>query len=154
MLTLILISTGYDTYKAYSTWRHQPMRIIPSPIHGFLDYVGSLFLIFSPIIFRYSNSTGPEVITPIVIGVILLFTSLITRYEFGLLKLISYPLHLVIDFLLGAAIAISPFVFEFIKTPAFVWLPDILVGVLILLVVLFSKTVTDASITRNQPRRL
>ena len=101
------------------------MRFIPSRVHGILDYVVGVVLIFAPRIFGFQNG-GPEDRIPVILGVATLIYSLLTRYELGLIKVIPFRVHLTLDFLSGVFLAISPWVFGFSER---VWVPHLLVGV-------------------------
>ena len=100
------------------------MKIIPTRIHGMLDYIVGLLLIFAPRIFGFQNG-GPEDRIPVTLGVLTLIYSLLTRYEMGLFKLIPFRVHLTIDFLSGVFLAVSPWAFGFSDR---VWAPHLIVG--------------------------
>jgi len=72
--------------------------------------------------------------------VVLIVYSLITRYEWGVIKLISMPYHLTIDFLAALFLALSPFLFGFNNKEPNAWLPHVVVGIAVILVVIVSKT--------------
>jgi hypothetical protein len=100
------------------------MKIIPTRVHGMLDYIVGLLLIFAPRIFGFQNG-GPEDRIPVTLGVLTLIYSLLTRYEMGLFKLIPFRVHLTIDFLSGVFLAVSPWAFGFSDR---VWAPHLIVG--------------------------
>lgn len=115
-------------------------RFIPTKVHGVFDYVGAIALVFAPTIFMFNNVGGPAVVIPIVLGVLLFLYSLFTRYELGIVRVIGFPIHLAVDFVAAAFLALSPFLFGFVKEAPNAWLPHVIVGVLVILIVLFSKT--------------
>src|SRR2546427_9648937 len=84
------------------------MRCIPTKLHGIFDYVGGVALIVAPMIFRFEHVGGPAVMIPRIIGVVLIAYSLLTQYEWGLLKVPPMLYHLVIDFAASLFLAISP----------------------------------------------
>lgn len=100
------------------------MRFIPTKVHGVLDYVVGLLLIFAPRIFGFDNG-GPEARIPVILGVMTLIYSLLTRYELGLIKVIPFRGHLSLDFLSGVFLAVSPWLFGFSDR---VWVPHLIVG--------------------------
>lgn len=102
------------------------MRFIPTRVHGVLDYLVGVLLIFAPRIFGFQNG-GPEDRIPVFLGVITILYSIFTRYELGLFKIIPFKTHLVLDFVSGVFLAISPWVFDFDDR---VWVPHVLVGIL------------------------
>jgi hypothetical protein len=66
----------------------------------------------------------------------------LTNYERGIpaLKFIPMPLHLVFDFVAAALLAVSPFLFGFSNLAPNVWLPHVIAGVGVILLVLVSQT--------------
>ncbi len=68
--------------------------------------------------------------------------SLLTNYELGIpgLKFIPMWVHLVFDFVAAAFLAVSPFLFGFINKAPNAWLPHIIAGVGVILLVLVSQT--------------
>lgn len=119
-------------------------KFIPTKVHGVLDYIVAIALIFAPMIFKFSDVGGAAVVIPIVLGVALFAYSLFTNYEWGLIRVLGMPYHLVIDVLASVFLAVSPFVFGFADQPLNVWLPHVVVGITVILVVIFSKTQPQA----------
>jgi hypothetical protein len=115
-------------------------KIIPTKIHGILDYLVAFALFFAPTIFGFSEMGGPAVIIPMVLGVGLALYSLFTRYEWGVIKVLSMPYHLAVDFAAALLLTVSPFVFGFSDAPLNAWLPHIAVGLTVILVVALSQT--------------
>ncbi len=118
----------------------ESIRFLPTKIHGILDYIVGVALILAPNIFQFSSTGGPAVWVPRVLGVGLIAYSLVTRYEWGVLKVVSMSYHLMIDAAAAILLAASPFIFGFSNQSANVWLPHVVVGITVLLVVLVSKT--------------
>lgn len=115
-------------------------RFISTRIHGIIDYVGGLALIFAPTIFMFNSVKGAAVLVPVILGALLIIYSLLTRYELGVFRLIKFPIHLAVDLVAGAFLALSPLFFGFIKDAPNAWVPHVVVGLLVILVVLFSQT--------------
>jgi hypothetical protein len=119
------------------------IRFVPTWLHGYFDYIGGVGLIAAPFVFGFFNHGGMAVILPMVLGVVLILYSLLTNYERGIpgLKFIPMTYHLVIDFLASALLAVSPFLFGFYNanTPN-VWLPHLIAGVTVIILVLVSQT--------------
>jgi hypothetical protein len=83
-------------------------RIIPTRIHGVLDYLtGALFLVL-PRLLGWSQSATWLIS---ILGVSVLVYSLLTRYELGAIKFIPMPVHLVLDILGGLVLIAAPFFF-------------------------------------------
>ena len=127
----------------------ESIRFLPTKIHGALDYIVGLALMLAPNIFQFADVGGPAVLIPRVLGMVLIVYSLITRYEWGVIKLISMPYHLMIDFLAALFLALSPFLFGFSNKEPNAWLPHLVVGIAVVVVVIVSKTQPgDSMVTR------
>lgn len=116
------------------------VRFIPTKVHGALDYIVAIVLVLAPLIFNFESVGGAAVVVPVVLGILLFIYSLLTRYEWGLIKLIAMPLHLIIDIVAAAFLTLSPFLFGFADEAPNAWVPHVVVGILVILVVLFSQT--------------
>lgn len=115
------------------------MRFIPTKVHGALDYIVGAALIAAPWLFGFSTVGGPAVVIPIVLGVGLIVYSLFTKYEWGPFGFIPMPVHLVFDVVASLFLALSPWIFGFAGEAMNVWLPHVVVGVAVIVVVIFSK---------------
>jgi len=118
------------------------VRFVPTWLHGYFDYIGGVGLIAAPFVFGFYNVGGVAVILPMVLGVGLILYSLLTNYERGIpaLKFIPMQVHLILDFLASALLAASPFLFGFWTQAPNVWLPHLIAGVGVILLVLVSQT--------------
>jgi len=123
------------------------IRFVPTRVHGVFDYIGGIALILAPFVFGFFSVGGIAVILPMVLGVGLLVYSLLTRYELGIpaVKFIPMPLHLIFDFVAAALLAASPCLFGAYHNAPHVWLPHLIEGIVVFVLVLVSQT---------QPRRL
>lgn len=127
----------------------ESIRFLPTRVHGVLDYVVGVALLFAPNIFQFDQVGGAAVFIPRLLGVVLIVYSLLTRYELGLVKLIPMPYHLIIDFAAAVFLAASPFIFGFIKEKPNAWVPHIAVGIAVIVVVLVSRTQPARSMARQ-----
>ena len=118
------------------------IRFVPTRVHGVFDYIGGIGLILAPFDFGFFSVGGIAVILPMVLGVGLLVYSLLTRYELGIpaVKFIPMPVHLLFDFVAAALLAVSPFLFGFYHNTPNVWLPHLISGVVVIVLVLVSQT--------------
>lgn len=116
------------------------MRFIDSKTHGYMDYLMGIFLIISPWIFNL-NPAEPEGIILIILGAMAIAYSLMTRYELGMLRLLSMKVHLTLDILSGVVLAASPWLFGFSDE---VYLPHLILGLIEIAAGLMTKT-TSAS---------
>jgi hypothetical protein len=115
-------------------------RFIPTKVHGALDYIVAIALLLAPTIFGFASMGGPAVVIPMVLGAGLILYSLFTRYEWGAIKVLGMPYHLIFDVLASVFLALSPFIFGFYdpNLPN-VWLPHVVVGLAVIVVVIFSQ---------------
>jgi hypothetical protein len=112
------------------------MRFIPTKTHGYVDYLTGLLLIVSPWVFDFYRG-GAETWIPVILGVGAVLYSLLTDYELGAKRIITMRTHLTIDFLSGAFLAASPWLFgfnDYISTPHFV------LGIFAIVMSLITKT--------------
>lgn len=123
------------------------IRFVPTAVHGILDYVGGIGLMASPFIFGFAGAGGIAVILPIVLGIGLVAYSLATNYELGIpgLRIIPMAVHLLVDFAASAFLAAAPFVFGYADLGLNVWLPQVMSGVAVMLLVLVTQTQPQAA---------
>lgn len=114
-------------------------QFIPTRVHGALDYIVGIALIIAPWLFGFMEVGGPAVVIPMVLGVGLIVYSLFTKYEWGLIKVLGMPYHLIFDVVAALFLAASPFIFGFYTEAPNVWVPHVVVGIAVILVVLFSQ---------------
>lgn len=88
------------------------MQFIPTRVHGAQDHLLAAVLLSSA--WWLGNEPGStQTLTLVVAGVVLAATSLLTNYEWGLLRRMAVPLHSAMDLLLGLALAASPWLLGF-----------------------------------------
>ncbi|MGE6606018.1 SPW repeat domain-containing protein [Halomonas sp. NPDC076908] len=102
------------------------MRFIPTRVHGVVDYLMGLLLIAAPFLLGFATGGAAQWV-PIILGVIMLASAIMTNYELGLMHLIPMPLHLTLDLLSGVLLLVSPWLFGFADT---VYLPHVILGIL------------------------
>lgn len=111
------------------------MKFISTRTHGALDYIFGLLLIGLPW-FLGNGGTGPESLTPTLIGLFTIATATMTDYENSLLNLIPMKIHLTIDFMTALFLGASPWIFQFEDKT---YLPFVFFAAFEIIVVLFSK---------------
>ena len=124
------------------------IRFVPTAVHGVFDYVGAIGLIASPSIFGFADLGGIAVFLPIVLGAGLLLYSLVTDYKLGIpgVKFIPMSVHLTVDFVAYAFLALAPFLFGYSNEGVNVWLSQVIAGVAVMLLVLVSQTQQQSEI--------
>jgi hypothetical protein len=118
------------------------IRFVPSSVHSIFDFIGGIVLIACPFIFGFYSIGGIAVILPIVLGVGLILYSLLTDYERGIpgLKFIPMQVHLILDFVAAVFLIAAAFLFGFAGQGLNVWLPCVVAGAGVILLVLVSQT--------------
>ncbi|MBT1707960.1 hypothetical protein KK062_06995 [Fulvivirgaceae bacterium PWU5] len=123
------------------------MRIIPTRIHGILDYLVGAFLVVTPWAFGFWRN-GAESWTPIWLGAAAILYSLLTNYELGVAKLLSMRTHLWLDFASGVLLALSPWIFRFSDH---VYIPHVVLGLTEIVVVFMTDLHPYARVERGRP---
>lgn len=117
------------------------MEIIPTKVHGILDYLTGILLILAPWLFRFADGSAAQWV-PIALGAVVIIYSLITDYEFGLVGVIPIPVHLVLDVGGGILLLASPWLFGFSEGIA--W-PHVTVGLMEVAVAVLTRRHIDAA---------
>lgn len=120
------------------------IRVIPTKIHGILDYLGGILLLLAPNLFGFDQAgNDAAVLIPRALGIAFLGLAVLTNYELGLFKVVPMTTHITIDVIASIFLAASPFIFGFADEPANVWLPHVVVGVGYLIASLMTQTRPD-----------
>ena len=102
------------------------MRFIPTRTHGVVDYLTGALLILAPYLLGFADGTAAQWI-PQAVGAALVGASLLTDYELGVVRMIPMPVHLFLDVVAGALLAVSPWLFGF--ADRVLW-PHLILGLL------------------------
>src|SRR3954463_13996772 len=102
------------------------MRVIPTWVHGLVDYVIGFFLLVAPDLLDLFHTEQVQWV-PRHFGTAILFLAFASRNEVSLFKLISMRAHLVFDYIIGLSLAASPWVLGFYKVT---WMPHLICGLL------------------------
>lgn len=111
--------------------------LIPTRVHGMLDYGVGLLLVIAPWLFAFSGNS-PATMIMVVMGLAAIVYSLLTNYELGAVHAIPMNGHLIIDLLSGLLLVASPWLFGFADRIA--W-PHVTFGLLEIGVVMLSSKV-------------
>lgn len=112
------------------------MRVIPTRIHGVIDYLWGALLLASPWLLNYARYEE-ETWIAVAFGIGAIVYSLLTDYEMGAVGVLSMPTHLGIDVVASAALALSPWLLGFSDH---VWAPHVTFGLLGIATALMTKT--------------
>jgi Kef-type K+ transport system membrane component KefB len=89
------------------------MNLIRTQLHGLIDYLMAGVLLLPWITEHGTTNKDTIVFSAIGFGIITL--SLITDYEFGLIKLVPMRIHLLLDILVSIFIMAMPFLFPVVN---------------------------------------
>jgi hypothetical protein len=115
------------------------LRVIPTSVHGMIDYAASGALYATPALLRLNDVPASARTLRLASGAAVAY-SLLTDYELGVVKLVPMPAHLTLDIMSGALLASSPWLFGFAKVGPRHWLPHALMGAKEIVIALMSKT--------------
>ena len=86
------------------------VRLLPAWLHAVADYaVGALLVIVA---LAVGGSTG-AVATGVVVGVVVLVVSMLTRYPLGVVKVLPFTVHSAGDYLAAILLVGAPFALNF-----------------------------------------
>jgi len=86
------------------------VRLLPAWLHAVADYaVGALLVIVAVTV---GGSTG-AVATGVIVGVVVLAVSMLTRYPLGVVKVLPFTVHSAGDYLAAALLLAAPFALNF-----------------------------------------
>jgi len=111
------------------------MQVIPTRVHGIVDYIVGALLIVAPWLFGFDHG-GAETWVPVALGTTTIVYSLCTDYERGVLRLIPMEAHLGLDLANAVLLAASPWLFGF---RALVWAPHVVIALIEICTVLLSQ---------------
>jgi hypothetical protein len=104
--------------------------MIPTRTHGMIDYLVAVILIVAPFILGFADGTAAQWV-PILVGLLTIVSSLLTRYELGVARVIPMVGHLWIDVAAGVLLVLSPWLFGFADR---IWWPHVLFGALYIII--------------------
>lgn len=102
------------------------LQFLTPALHGALDYIAAGALIVLPFLLGLQ---GLELWLSVAGGAALILYSLLTDYRFGVVKLLNFDLHLVLDLSAGVAFLIAPFILGF-SLAATIYYPIMALGVM------------------------
>ena len=106
------------------------MRFLSSKVHTIIGVIVGIILLFAPNIFGMTNDTAATVAR--FVGIFVILSELITTSSTSPLKLVPMRVHLVLDYVTGAFLALSPWLFGFSGSQANEWVPHLIVGILVI----------------------
>lgn len=89
------------------------MKFVTKQIHAYLDYPVAIALIGLPFLLGLGSSNPLAFQLSVITGVAALILTILTDHQLGLIRLIPYRIHLIVDFLVGVVFVLAPFIFSF-----------------------------------------
>ena len=89
------------------------MRFITEKIHSLLDYPVAVALIVMPFLLGLGASNPLALYLSVITGVAALTLTVLTNHDTGLVKVIPYKIHLMVDFSVAIVFILVPFVLSF-----------------------------------------
>lgn len=107
------------------------MKFLSSKVHTIIGLVVGMALLFAPQLFGFSDNQIASTV-PICVGIFIILSELITTSAISPIKLVPMRIHLMLDYVTGAFLALSPWLFGFADEAANVWVPHLIVGILVI----------------------
>ena len=99
------------------------MRFVTQQVHAIFDYPGAANLIITPFLLNLGASNPLELWLSVATGIAALLLTILTNHETGLIKVLPYSFHLLVDRIVGIVFAVAPFIFGFKGVDAaFYWI--------------------------------
>jgi hypothetical protein len=118
-------------------------RFIPTSVHGAVDHVVGPALVLAPTLLRLGR-TSPEGITARAVGGVESVYSNLTDYELSMKNVVPMKVHLALDAVGGATLAIVPQLTGARQRGKKHWLPHLAIGAL---------EIGMAALTKTEPPR-
>lgn len=122
------------------------MKFITKQIHSYLDYPVAIALIGLPFLLQLGSSNPLAFFISVVTGVAALLLTLLTDHQTGVFKVVSYKLHLMVDFAVGLTFVAVPFILGFTGIDLIYYLAN---GIAVLAVVGLHKSETTTQTELN-----
>jgi hypothetical protein len=105
------------------------MRVVPTSVHSAVDHVVGPVLVFAPTVLRLGRRS-PEGIAARAVGGAETVYSNLTDYELSAKNVVPMPIHLALDAVGGAALALVPQLTGARQRGKKHWLPHLVIGAL------------------------
>ncbi len=116
------------------------MKLLSPRAHAIIALLIGFALILSPNIFSFIDSGGPAVLVPRTMGLVIVLSELTADNRLIGTHSVSMWLHTRFDMGLGFIVAISPWLFEYSNHGITTWLPQFLIGTLLIINALVTRS--------------
>lgn len=89
------------------------MKFVTKQIHAYLDYPVALGLMVMPFIFGLGQTSELAFWLSVATGVAALILTILTDHHLGLIRVLPYSFHLLVDGLVGVTFVLAPFALGF-----------------------------------------
>jgi hypothetical protein len=89
------------------------MKPLTAQPHGVLDYLVGLLLLISPWLLQFDDVSSTARITMVTLGIIVLGLSLVTDYPLGVIKIVPFRVHGIIETIGALFLLVSPWLLGF-----------------------------------------
>jgi len=124
------------------------MRFIPTSVHSAVDHVVGPALVLAPTLLQLGR-TSPEGLTARAVGGVEAFYSNLTDYELSMKNVVPMKVHLALDAVGGATLALVPQLTGARQRGKKHWLPHLAVGALEVGMAAFTKTEPPRPVERR-----
>jgi hypothetical protein len=116
------------------------MHLLSPRAHAIIALLIGLALVLSPIIFSFADTGGRAVMFPRTMGLVIIISELAAENRLIGTRSVSMWLHTRFDMGLGFLIAIGPWLYEYSHYGITTWLPQLLIGCLLILNALVTRS--------------
>lgn len=89
------------------------MKFVTKEIHAYLDYPVAIALIALPFLLGLGDSNPLALQLSVATGVAALILTILTDHHLGVIRVIPYKIHLIVDLLVGIVFILAPFLLSF-----------------------------------------
>ncbi len=118
------------------------MKFVTKRIHAFLDYPVAIALIALPFLLGLGSSNPLALQLSVATGIAAFILTLLTDHHLGAFKVVSYKMHLIVDFAVAVVFLLAPFILSFKGIDMYYYLIN---GAAVLIVVSLHKPETAIS---------
>ncbi|UYV12117.1 MAG: hypothetical protein NCW75_12535 [Phycisphaera sp.] len=117
-------------------------RFVTKEIHALLDYPVALVLMGAPFVLGLGESNPAALWLGVGTGIAALILTIFTNHKLGVVRILPYWFHVLVDALVGVTFVVAPFVLGFAGIDAWFYWAN---GAAVLTVVSLSKPASSAS---------
>lgn len=88
-------------------------RFVTKTMHAYLDYPVALSLMVMPFVLQLGSSNPLAKWLVVIAGIAAFILTVFTDHELGVFRVIPYKVHVAVDFLVGVAFLLAPFLLGF-----------------------------------------